>query len=57
MFVPLEGGALFVGAATEDGTPLSGVVLTIKNLASQLERITITNTEGTGRFLAIPPGG
>ena len=57
MYYTSESGALYVRVATEDGEPLPGVMLTIKNLASQLERTTITNAEGVGPFRVIPPGG
>ena len=57
MYDTSESGALSIRVATEDGEPLPGVILTIKNQASQLERVTITNEEGVGRFRLIPPGG
>ena len=52
-------GALYVTVATDEGAPVPGVTLTIKNVTSQLERVTVTDAEGEARFQAIPipPGG
>lgn len=53
-----EAGVLSVAVVMQDGTRVPGVLLlTITNLASKLERATVTDSEGEGRFRAIPPGG
>ena len=57
MFDTSESGALHIRVVSEEGEPLPGVILTIMNLASRLERVTITNAEGMARFRVIPSGG
>ncbi len=57
MFDTSESGALHIRVVSEEGDPLPGAILTIMNLASRLERVTITNAEGMARFRVIPPGG
>ena len=57
MLDPFEGGSLTIRVVAEDGTLLPGAILTIMNLASRLERVTISGAEGVGRFRFIPPGG
>ena len=52
-----EAGILSAIIAMPDGTRVSGVLLTITYLSSELERVTVTNSEGEGRYQAIPPGG
>jgi len=54
MFENLESGDLYVTVVTEGGALLPGVTLTIKNVASDLERVTVTNEKGEERFLSIP---
>lgn len=57
MFDTSESGALNIRVVSEEGAPLPGAILTIMNLASRLERVTITNAEGVARFRFIPSGG
>lgn len=50
-----EPGNLYITVADGGGIPLPGVMLTIMHQATRLERVTVTNEVGQGRFRGIPP--